>query len=270
MDVLLFDDIDKQHVVNLPLQRVRQFAVALARKTVHLGLHLARVGRQEQDAAANLDRLGDRMSDKQHRETGIVPKLQQLVLHLAPGQCVERRKRLVHQQYVGLHRHATGYGDSLLHATGQRVWKAVGELGEVDLVDILERLILGRLAAELSARGQREHHVLLHRLPRQKLVELLKHHHPVRARLGASLTLEPALALDRGHVSADRLEQRRFAAAGWPQENEAVRSQYLKVDSIGGSDQVILGLVLQRDALDVEQRWDRFQSSLLELKAASL
>ena len=52
---------------------------------------------------------------------------QQFVLHLAPRQRVERGEGFVHQQDVGLHRHAAGDRDALLHAAGQRVRIDVGE-----------------------------------------------------------------------------------------------------------------------------------------------
>ena len=222
-------------------------------KAVHLGLHLARMRGEQQNPASDLDGFRNRVRDEQHRESGVVPELQQLILHFAARERVERRKRLVHQENVGLHRHAAGNGNALLHAAGKRVRKAVRELGEVDLVDVFERLVLGCSPLELAARGQREHHVLLHRLPRQELIELLEDHHPVGPGPGHLLALEPDLSLDRGHIAADGLEQRRLAAARRPEKYEAVRSQHLKVHAIGGRDQMVLGLVLQSHTLHVEQ-----------------
>ena len=67
------------------------------------------------------------MGDEQHGEFGFFPELQQLVLAGPPRQRVERRERFVHQQDVGLHRHAAGDGDALLHAAGQRVRIAVDD-----------------------------------------------------------------------------------------------------------------------------------------------
>ena len=62
------------------------------------------------------------------REPRVLPELQQLLLHLAPRQRVERGEGLVHQQDVGLHRHGARNGDALLHAAGQRVRIGIGEL----------------------------------------------------------------------------------------------------------------------------------------------
>ena len=68
------------------------------------------------------------------------------------------------------------------------------------------------------------------------------------------LALEPDLALDRLHVAADRLEQRRLAAAGRSEQHEAVGPVDLEVDAIGRGDEMVARLVLQRDAAHGEQR----------------
>ena len=53
---------------------------------------------------------------------------EQVFLHLAARQRVERRERLVHEQDLRLHRHRARDRDALLHAARQRVRKVVGEL----------------------------------------------------------------------------------------------------------------------------------------------
>src|SRR5262245_15169045 len=60
-----------------------------------LGLDAPGMRRQQQDAVADLDRFRDRMGNEQHGESGFGPELQQLVLAGAPGQRIQRRKRLV-------------------------------------------------------------------------------------------------------------------------------------------------------------------------------
>src|SRR5574340_525282 len=89
LHLLRFDLIGEQHVVDLGLERLHRVGGAVARRAGQLRLHLAGMRRQQQDAAADLDRLGDGMGDEQHGEVRVVPQLQQLVLHLAPGQGVE-------------------------------------------------------------------------------------------------------------------------------------------------------------------------------------
>src|SRR5690349_2232775 len=241
------------------LERGDVGAVRIARQAVELGLDLPRVRRQQQDAAADLDRLGDRVRDEQHGEARALPQREQLVLHLAARECVERGERLVHQQYVRLHRHAARDRDALFHAARQCVREAVGERREIDLGDVLERLLLGRLARQASTRLEREHHVLLRRAPRQELVELLEHHHAIGPRPRHGLALESNVALDRLQIAAHRLQQRRLAASRRPEEDEAVGAMDVEVDAIRRGDEVLLRLVLQRDAPHREQRcvWRR-------------
>jgi hypothetical protein len=64
-------------------------------------------------------------------------------------------------------------------------------------------------------------------------------------------------ALHRLQEAGDALEQARFAAARRPQQDEAVAAIDRKIDTIGGGDEMLLGLVLQGDALDLQQRRDR-------------
>ena len=210
--------------------------------------------RQQQDARADLDRLLDRMRDEQHREAGVLPELQQLVLHLAPGQRIQCSERLVHQQHVRLHRHAPGDRHALLHAARQHVRIGVDELGQADLVDIGLRPLIGLGRTQPAAGGERKHDILAHRLPGQQLVELLEHHHAVRPGLGDVVALETDTAFGRLQIAADRLQQRRLAAAGGAEQHEAVGIEHLEIDAIGRRDQRVRRLVLQRHALDREQR----------------
>ncbi len=228
--------------------------IRVARHAVQFGLDLSRMRREQQDPAADPDRLGDRVRDEEHGEARVVPELQQLVLHLAARERVERREGLVHQQDIGFHRHPARDGHALLHSTGQRMRQAVGEFRQVDLGDCVSRLLPCRLGAEPAARDERKHHVLGHRLPRQQLVEFLEYHHPVGPRSRHDLAFETDPALDRIQVAADRLQQRRLAAARRAEQDEAVGLEDLEIDAIRRGDEVVLRLVLQRDAIDVEQR----------------
>ena len=125
---------------------------------------------------------------------------------------------------------------------------------EVDLVDVAHGLRLGRLAAHLARGLQREHHVLLHGLPGQQLVELLEHEHAVGARPAHRRALEAHVALGRRHVAADGLEQRGLAAPRGAEHDVAVGPVDVEADAIGGGDQMLLGLVLQGHAAHLQQR----------------
>src|SRR5229473_7352473 len=81
---LLRDALGEQHVVDARLQRHEADAAdQLVSVGVELGLDLAGMRRQHEDAVADDDRLLDRMGDEEHGEADILPKLQQLLLHLA-------------------------------------------------------------------------------------------------------------------------------------------------------------------------------------------
>ncbi|MNR55058.1 hypothetical protein D3C85_1753660 [compost metagenome] len=91
---------------------------------------------------------------------------------------------------------------------------SVGKSRQANLVQVMQRSVFGLGALELARNEQREHDVLLHRLPRRQLVELLEHHDAVRSRLGDPLAVQADLAGTRGDEAGRRLEQGRLAAAG--------------------------------------------------------
>jgi hypothetical protein len=130
----------------------------------------------------------------------------------------------------------------------------VGELGKIDLLDIAHGLCLGRLAAHFARGFERESHILLDRFPRQQLIELLKHEHAVGAGPANGQSLEAHAALGGRHVATHRLEQGRLAAARWSEQHEPIGAIDVEADAVGGGDEVPFGLVLQRDAVDLEQR----------------
>src|SRR5215203_5561604 len=100
---LLFHGFGKQHVVDFGLELLGRDSLAVPPGRVQLRLDLPRMGREQEDAVADLDRLGNRVRHEQDGELRLVPELQELVLHLASGKRVERREGLVHQEDVGLH-----------------------------------------------------------------------------------------------------------------------------------------------------------------------
>ena len=194
------------------------------------------------------------MRHEEHGESRVRPELQQLVLHLATRESVERSEGFIHQQHVGLHRHAARDRDTLFHPAGKGVRIAVDEFRQVDLVEITERARLGLRAAHPAARGEREGDVLLHRFPRQELIKFLEHHHAIRSGLGDDAILQPHLPLGGMQVTPDRLKQRGFPAARGPEQDKAVRFEDVKADAKSRRHERLLRLVLQRHALDIEQR----------------
>ena len=78
---------------------------------------------------------------------------------------------------------------------------------------------------------------------------------------GGKLEIPPD-PLEVGHhairlqVAGNALQQGRLAAARRSQKDEAVGGVDLEPDPVGRGDQVFLGLVLEGDAVDIEDRVD--------------
>src|SRR5712672_2681433 len=97
------DLVGEQEIVDAAMQRLELGApdrLEAEMMGVELGLDAAGMRREHQDAAADQQRLLDRMGDEDHREADLLPQSDQLLLHLAAGERVERRERLVHQQHL--------------------------------------------------------------------------------------------------------------------------------------------------------------------------
>src|SRR5207244_7467219 len=79
-----FDGVGEEHGVDLVLERLRFIAICpCTRQTIDLRLHLSRMRAHQEDATADLNRFRNGVRNEQHREMRIVPKLEQLILHLA-------------------------------------------------------------------------------------------------------------------------------------------------------------------------------------------
>src|SRR5688500_1795655 len=119
--------------------------------TIDLSLHLSRMSAEQKDAISNPNRLGNGMRHKKNRDPGLAPEIQQLLLHFRPRESVQCRERLVHQEHCWLHGHSPRNGDTLLHASRQRMWIAAGERSQIHLVDekrcALPRLLPGQFPA---------------------------------------------------------------------------------------------------------------------------
>jgi hypothetical protein len=210
--------------------------------------------REQQDAVTDPDRFGNRMGHEQHGEFRVLPEPQQLFLHLAACERVERGERLVHQEDMRLERQRARDRDALLHPARERMGVAVREVRESDFGDEVRGLVEGLAARELAARRERKGNVVAHRLPWQQLVEFLKHEAAIGPRFRHARAVQQNFSLDGLEVAADRLEQRGFAAAGWAEQHETVRPQHVEAHAIGGRHELALGAVLQRHSPHAEQR----------------
>src|SRR5712671_4187610 len=245
----LLDLLREQHFVDALREPLLVLPAAL-----HLAPHLPGMRGEEQDPVSDPHRFRDGVGDEEDREARVLPEAEELLLHLAAGESVERGERLVHEQDVRFDRHGARDRDPLLHAARKLVRERVRELGEADLLDGGEGLLLRGAAFELPARVEWEDDVLLHRLPREELIEFLEDHHPIGAGFLDHAAVEADLALDRRVIAAHRLEQRGLAAARWSEHHEAVGAGHLETDPVGGGDEVLARLVLQGYAAHLEER----------------
>ena len=75
----------------------------------------------DQDPVAELERLGEVVGDEDHRLAELAVQPDDLVLHVAPDQRVERGERLVEEQHLRVAGQRSGQADALLHAAGELV-----------------------------------------------------------------------------------------------------------------------------------------------------
>ena len=76
-----------------------------------------------------------------------------------------------------------------------------------------------------------------------KLIDDMRDAPPVQAHL----------TLRRVQIAAHRLQKRGFSTARGPEKDETIRLNDVKADTISGGDERLRGLILQRDAVDVQQ-----------------
>ena len=131
------------------------------------------------------------MADKHNRLLEALLQLQQLLLQVLANQRIERGKRLVHQQNVGIGGKGTGQPHALLHAARELMGVFVGpalqpDQGQLLMHDALA-FCLGR-AAQLQTQA----HDFRHRPPGQQ-GKLLEHHgHPRAAQAAQGGRITPA------------------------------------------------------------------------------
>ncbi|MNI46644.1 hypothetical protein D3C73_1011180 [compost metagenome] len=194
------------------------------------------------------------MRDEQQSEPHLLPKQQQLFLHLAPRQRIERGEGFVHQQDFRLHGQGPGNGHARFHAAREGMRIGIGECRQPDFVQIMQRSLFGILALEGFRRQQREHHVLFDGFPRWQLVKFLKHDDPVRPRRIDAQALQTDFTLDRLDESGCGLEQGRLTASRGPQQDKTVRRVDLETDLMGRSNHPLGRAVLEADVIDRQQR----------------
>ena len=151
---------------------------------------------QDGNAIAQAQRLVQVVGDE---DNGLVEpglQLQQVVLHLAAYQRIQRREGLVHQQDLGIGGQCAGQPHPLLHATGELVRVLMLEARQPHLVQPVARLLL-TLRARHLLHGQTVGGVVQHGAVRKEAEALEDHAHLLLAEVGqvASPQLHHVLAV---------------------------------------------------------------------------
>src|SRR5215470_7021000 len=81
--------------------------------------HATGAWRQDENAARQIDRLGDAVSDEDDRGARRRPDAKQLLVHVIAGDLIESAERLVHQENARPGHQCASDRDSLLHAAGE-------------------------------------------------------------------------------------------------------------------------------------------------------
>ena len=159
------------------------------------------------DAVADAHGLVQIVRDEDDGALLFLLQAQQLALHLAADDGIQRGESLVHQQDGGVGRQRTGQAHALLHAAGKFVRIAVGPHFQTYLLQRLARLGMARGLVH-AGQFQPEGRVVQHRQVRQQR-EGLEHHADVLAAKGAQLlfaVLADVLAIHQD-AAGGRLDQ---------------------------------------------------------------
>ncbi len=213
---------------------------------------------QDHDPVTELERLGEVVGDEDHRLAELAVQPDDLVLHVAPDERVERGEGLVEEQHLGVAGQRPRQSDALLHATGELV--GVGLLVALephqldDLGGLGATVLLGD-AAHLEAVG----HVVDHLAVGQQ-AEVLEDHRHLLAAYVAQLARRGGRDVHpvERHRAAGRLDeprqqpdQRRLPRPGQAHHHEDLARRHLEGDVLDPDHAVGLGLEVGSGELGV-------------------
>ncbi len=156
------------------------------------------------------------MRDEHDGDVHFFPDLQQIRLHLATGLGVERAERLVHDEDARVVGQRAGDGDALFHTTGEFMRIRIFKFRQADHVEPLTGLRIGG-GRGLAVHFQAEHHIALHRKPREERVAL-KDHAAIRPGSGDGLAIQKDFAAARLVQAGHDADQGGFATARRPDD----------------------------------------------------
>ena len=196
----------------LDLSRVARFEELVAEVELVLVGDSTRPRRHHDEPGGHEQRFLHAVGDEEHDLSGLLPHVEDQLLHGLAREGVERAERLVHEQHVGVAGQRAGEADALLHAAGELVDGVVLEVRQPDQGQVVPRPgpALGpRHPLELEP----ELGVLDHVEPREQGV-LLEDDAPVPARTGDRRAPVQNRSRGGGEEARDDVEKRGLAAAG--------------------------------------------------------
>ena len=189
------------------------------------------------------------MGDEEAGLLFLLPGLQQLLLELGTGLCVQGAKGLIHQQHLGVYGVGPGDGHPLLHAAGKLLGVAFGELLQLHHLEVLAGdLVTLRLALALELEAKLD--VLFHREPGEKGV-LLEDDAPVRARALHLLAIDEDMALGGDIQAADDVEEGGLAAAGGAHHTDKLVLVDIHIHTVEGHHLAVTAVKLLYHMVDM-------------------
>src|SRR5262249_42986077 len=187
-------------------------------------------GRERTHALAQLELFLHVRRDEQNGPRAFAEGPQQPLLHLGPGDRVERPERLIEQQHILVGDERPQEADPLPHATGQLCRTDVLEHGQAEPREQRPGLLSG-LGPGDSPVFQRDGRVVEGGPPRKQQVALRHERAPGQAVLGGGGPLDVHLTGIRVDKPSDDVQQGGFAAAARPDDPDPGVLRYLEVNA---------------------------------------
>ena len=202
------------------------------RRNLHHVHDVCRLGRQHDDAIGQRQRLVDVVGHEQDRLAGVPPQVDELPAQPRPRIRIERRKRFVHEDDVGLEGQRPGDCDALALAAGEHRWHLAGVGREPHAFELPK----GARAAILHGHGgyahlQAERGVFECVLPRQE-TRRLEHVGEPRPQLrGRAARHQYGAVLHRQQIP-DQPQRRRFAASGRTEKADELSVAHVEAERV--------------------------------------
>ena len=179
------------------------------------------------------------MRDQHDGRAGLAPDAKEFVAHQQPRLLIERRERLVEQQYGRLHDQRACDADALAHAAGQLRRIGISKTRQShELKRVIDSLGDSRRSKALSA--QAEGDIVPHGEPGEARI-LLKHDaDAVRHRALDLGAVADNRAARRRREARQNIEQGRLAAARRPNHREELAALDIEVDRAERVDRAAL------------------------------